>query len=664
MSIFSRPEKDSSFIEKRKELVPVNADSRAEKSLHAEILENLPGPVFRMEVSGKVSFKNKRATELLNEISPEERRLQLYRLSVIARNAVKVGKTEKADCQINGSIYRIEAHPAAQREYADLYFTEISESLRIKNYFEVQSAFATALLEADTVHEVVWSLVRQAVGKLGYEDCVVYLLADDGITLEQYAAHGPKNPRDTEVKNPIKLKRGEGISGSVAESGKGEIVNDTSKDPRYVVDDERRYSEITVPITDGNKVIGIIDSEHRMKNFYSEEDLSILTAIASMASTKIQRIKTTEAAEAGKAKTQTLIDNAFGGIYILRNGRFEMVNTVFRSITGYSEEELTSVDFDPQILIGNVEKAGVKAMRARAAGDRLPKSYQLDLISKHSEIRRVTINTVILEDERGPYTLGIALDITQMIESERRLKSLNSELSERNEELRQFAQLASHNLRAPVSNMIGLLDLYEADSESNPLNTQVVQSLSKAVSDLSITLEEMHSVLRMRAEETRRFGPVNLTEVLRKTCEVLAEEISASGIRIVSDFETEEIRYVYAHIENFFFNLVSNAVKYRSPHRDAVLNISCRSEGNWAEFEFADNGIGIDLDRHGKDIFGMYKRFHNHPDSRGIGLYLVHAQLKNLGGNITVESESGKGTTFILRLKLSESADSRKSDKA
>lgn len=664
MSIFSRPEKDSSFIEKRRELVPVNADSRAEKSLHAEILENLPGPVFRMEVSGKVSFKNKRATELLNEISPEERRLQLYRLSVIARNAVKVGKTEKADCQINGSIYRIEAHPAAQREYADLYFTEISESLRIKNYFEVQSAFATALLEADTVHEVVWSLVRQAVGKLGYEDCVVYLLADDGITLEQYAAHGPKNPRDTEVKNPIKLKRGEGISGSVAESGKGEIVNDTSKDPRYVVDDERRYSEITVPITDGNKVIGIIDSEHRMKNFYSEEDLSILTAIASMASTKIQRIKTTEAAEAGKAKTQTLIDNAFGGIYILRNGRFEMVNTVFRSITGYSEEELTSVDFDPQILIGNVEKAGVKAMRARAAGDRLPKSYQLDLISKHSEIRRVTINTVILEDERGPYTLGIALDITQMIESERRLKSLNSELSERNEELRQFAQLASHNLRAPVSNMIGLLDLYEADSESNPLNTQVVQSLSKAVSDLSITLEEMHSVLRMRAEETRRFGPVNLTEVLRKTCEVLAEEISASGIRIVSDFETEEIRYVYAHIENFFFNLVSNAVKYRSPHRDAVLNISCRSEGNWAEFEFADNGIGIDLDRHGKDIFGMYKRFHNHPDSRGIGLYLVHAQLKNLGGNITVESESGKGTTFILRLKLSESADSRKSDKA
>lgn len=641
-----------------------NAGREGAGSLHEEILDHLPGPVLRMEVSGRTVFKNRKAKALLNGMSPEERRLQLYRLSVIARNALRKGGQDQADCDINGAGYRIEARAPADKNYADLYLTEISESLKIKNYFEVQSAFATALLEAETVGDVARSIVEQAVGKLGYEDCAVFLPAEDGNIFVECAAHGDRNRGDKSVNESRTVRPGAGIAGSALRSKKGEIVNDTSKDPRYIRNGALSRSEIAVPILDGDRVIGIIDSEHRMKNFYAEDDLSILTTIASMAATKIERIRTTELAEAGKEKTKTLIENAFGGIYILRDNRFEMVNAVFCSITGYSEKEMLSPDFDPKILIHSVEREGVKAMRARAAGDRLPKSYHLDLISKHSEIRSVTINTVILEDERGPYTIGIALDITEMLESERRLKSMNTELSERNEELRQFAQLASHNLRAPVSNMIGLLDLYDTKAEAPPLNRKVIKSISKAVKNLSATLEEMHSVLRMRADRSHRFGMINLPEILKKTCTVLADEINSSEIDITTDFRTEEIRYVRAHVENFFFNLVSNAIKYRSPNRPAELLISARTDGDEAELIFADNGIGIDLERHGKDIFGMYKRFHNHPDSRGIGLYLVHAQLKSMGGSIRPESKSGEGTTFFLRLKLSEGAETTESNKA
>jgi len=183
----------------------------------------------------------------------------------------------------------------------------------------------------------------------------------------------------------------------------------------------------------------------------------------------------------------------------------------------------------------------------------------------------------------------------------------------------------------------------------------VIESLSKAASDLSATLEEMHAVLHMRAEESRQFGTVDMTEVLRKTCEILKTEIELADMQICVDFEIEELTYVACHIENFFFNLISNAAKYRSRERPAKLIITSRAANNAVVLTFADNGIGIDLERHGKDIFGMYKRFHNHPDSRGIGLYLVHAQLKSLNGSIQVESESGRGTTFTLTLSIPES---------
>jgi len=625
---------------------------------HAEkagILNRNPNPVFCIETGGKICYKNKAAHQLTENLSIEERGLQLYRLAVMVRKVVKSGTAKKLQYHINGADFRVEVLPRDGEDAADLYFTEISESLKIKNYFEVQAAFAEALLKAESVEDVVWSIVKQAVSKLGYDDCVVYLLGDDGKTLVQKAAHGPKNPRETDLKNPIVLELGEGISGDVAITKVGEIVKDTSKDPRYVVDNEVRLSEIAVPILDDGIVIGIIDSEHRSKNFYSSEDLSILTAIASMAATKIQRINSTEAIKASRSKTESLINNAFGGIYILRDHKFEMVNTVFRDITGYREEELLGEGFAMKELIHEVEEGGLNAMKERAAGDKTPKSYRVTLITKHSEIRRLAVNTVILEDERGPYTLGIALDITQLIESERTLRELNAELSERNEELKQFAQLASHNLRAPVSNMVGLLGIYERGTDPNPVNKTVIKSLSKATSDLSMTLEEMHSVLRMRAEESHQFGSVSLIEILEKTCVILKNEIDGAKMKICIDFDIEELNYVRCHIENFFFNLISNAVKYRSRDRLPALNITSRLENSTAVLTFADNGIGIDLERHGKDIFGMYKRFHNHPDSRGIGLYLVHAQLKSLGGTIEVDSKSGEGTTFILKLKLPDS---------
>ena len=149
--------------------------------------------------------------------------------------------------------------------------------------------FANSGYEYSAVDDILWDICRNCVSRLHFEDCVIYLLDDERKMLLQKAAYGPKNPKEFEILNPIEIPVGEGIVGDVAATGKASIIHDTSKDNRYIVDDVRRYSEITVPLVHEGKVIGVIDSEHRRKNFFTTQHLNALQSIAAICSTKISR---------------------------------------------------------------------------------------------------------------------------------------------------------------------------------------------------------------------------------------------------------------------------------------------------------------------------------------------------------------------------------------
>ena len=126
--------------------------------------------------------------------------------------------------------------------------------------------------------------------------------------LVQKASHGPKNPDELLVLNPIKIKNGEGIVGGVASSGVAEIISDTSLDDRYIIDDEVRFSEITVPIIHNNIVLGIIDSEHPDKDFFSKKDLELLMTVASIAATKIVQTEFFDELSKNKENLEFLVD--------------------------------------------------------------------------------------------------------------------------------------------------------------------------------------------------------------------------------------------------------------------------------------------------------------------------------------------------------------------
>ena len=154
------------------------------------------------------------------------------------------------------------------------------------------SFFSSSLYEKETIEEVFWDITKNVIHKLRFVDCVIYTYDSKNHVLKQQAAYGTKSPQTRQIYNRISLELGEGIVGNVAITGKAEIIKDTSKDPRYIIDDAPRYSEICVPIMINNTLFGIIDSEHPEKDFFTKNHLHLLTIVAALCEHKIKTINT------------------------------------------------------------------------------------------------------------------------------------------------------------------------------------------------------------------------------------------------------------------------------------------------------------------------------------------------------------------------------------
>lgn len=154
------------------------------------------------------------------------------------------------------------------------------------------------------IDNLLWDVAKHVISKMGLEDCVIYLLDERRNVLVQKAAFGPKSQQQENIKDPIEIPLGKGIVGSVAKSGIAEIIPDTTHDPRYIKDDIHRFSEISVPIMDGGKVLGVIDSEHREKNHFRQRHLTILQTVSSLLGSKIVKAR----AEAEKNATELALN--------------------------------------------------------------------------------------------------------------------------------------------------------------------------------------------------------------------------------------------------------------------------------------------------------------------------------------------------------------------
>lgn len=228
-------------------------------------------------------------------------------------------------------------------------------NLQTAHNLTVINNFSTLIQKGNDVDDVVWSVAKNAIAELNYEDCVIYLLDEEKQVLIQRAAHGNKNPEKREILGPIQIKVGDGIVGTVAVTGKGEIVNDTSKDPRYILDDEPRLSEITVPMVHDGKVIGIIDSEHHEKNFFPSDHLTLLYTIASMTATKLVQTKYNEELQKYHLELEDLVAQRTRELSV-KAKQIEDQNVDLKKLSLFPEHNpnpVVELDFDYNLIYCN-----------------------------------------------------------------------------------------------------------------------------------------------------------------------------------------------------------------------------------------------------------------------------------------------------------------------
>ena len=188
-------------------------------------------------------------------------------------NIDKLNQEKRNNKEIKSIQFRNEINHL-QNKTSELELTIEERTKELEYALETEkniSFFTQELTNTNTLDEVLWKLVKSCISKLNLEDCVVYLIDSDKNILIQKAAFGPKSPTEEIIKDPITIRIGDGIVGSVAASGNHELIPDTTKDMRYIVDDDVRFSELAVPIFYENQVIGVIDSEHSQKGSLTKD---------------------------------------------------------------------------------------------------------------------------------------------------------------------------------------------------------------------------------------------------------------------------------------------------------------------------------------------------------------------------------------------------------
>lgn len=237
----------------------------------------------------------------------------------------------------------------------------------------------------------------------------------------------------------------------------------------------------------------------------------------------------------------------------------------------------------------------------------------------------------------------------ELEEQNKELRATNYELIQKTTRIEQFAYMISHNLRAPIARLFGLTNIFKHANSKEELD-DLIDKTQISAQELDQVVKDLSGIMQIQRLSTDVFSEIDFKIALLKAKQILESEIQETNTEFLTNFEVNSFYSLPPYIDNIFFNLISNSIKYRHPERNPLIKISTKSEGNLILIQFSDNGLGINTDAHKENIFGLYKRFHLHVDGRGIGLYLIKSQIEMLDGKIEIMSEVNKGTTFKIFL--------------
>ena len=244
------------------------------------------------------------------------------------------------------------------------------------------------------------------------------------------------------------------------------------------------------------------------------------------------------------------------------------------------------------------------------------------------------------------------LDIDFIKRKEIELQEITKELRKKNNELEKFAYITSHNLRAPVVNLISLTELQKETNLTQELQDEIHQNIHDCVRQLDNTLNDLVEIVASQSGKPAKSEDLDLKTELNIVIKTIENQIRSSGAKIEVNFPNDlKIHFPRHYLHSILLNLFTNAIKYKSQDRNLVISLKTREGKDFTQFFFSDNGIGINLDKYGNKIFGLYQRFHSNIEGKGLGLYIIKSQIEAMDGKIEVDSLPEVGTTFCIYFK-------------
>jgi PAS domain S-box-containing protein len=348
-----------------------------------------------------------------------------------------------------------------------------------------------------------------------------------------------------------------------------------------------------------------------------------------------------------------------------QNGMISSFNRGAEYLLGYSAEEV--IDMDSPLTFYLKQK--LKKTESALDNSKLTAAKRTEIIRRFIKQTKFQTKEWVLERKDGSFFpaqltiteivnddgelngyLGIVSDISELKRRENELKHLLEINKEQNERLLNFAHIVSHNLKGHASNFAMILSLLETEKDPDEV-LQFVKMLRTASNNLDDTVKNLTQVVESSTKPRESLKPVKIEEMLEKAMGSLSAKINSTEAKITIETASDaEVIAIPAYVESIFHNLLSNAIKYHSPNRVPRIRIKVSATKEYRVISVEDNGRGLDLDKHGGSLFGMYNTFHGNKDARGIGLFITKNQIEAMGGSIEVESEPDKGSVFRVYL--------------
>ncbi|GAB2966592.1 hypothetical protein GCM10027048_41460 [Hymenobacter coalescens] len=338
----------------------------------------------------------------------------------------------------------------------------------------------------------------------------------------------------------------------------------------------------------------------------------------------------------------------------LPGGELDYLNQRWTELTGMTVEH--ALRFGWSELVPPEDAAGVmeKYLRAFRSGQNYEQESRLRS-AQDGQYRWFLHRATPMRDAEGRIVkwFGTSTDIHDFKQAQQQLLAQNAQLLRINQDLDSFVYTASHDLRQPIDNMAGIFqELTRSARFDDPAALELVGMFENALHQIHRTIQDLSEVVQVQRQHEQL--PAERLELRPFTEEVirgLQVQAHLLGARFELDFAAvPALIFVRPNLQSILYNLLSNALKYAAPGRAPHVRISTSLEGGVPVLSVQDNGLGIDLQRHGRELFQMFRRFHDHVPGSGMGLYLVNRIVQQMGGRLTVDSVVQEGTTFRLYL--------------